>query len=346
MSAEFWDSDLAVKIRHPEWFVDRAVGKFLSPEDAVVITGFWRSGTTWLQQSIARSLNAKTVLEPLYSEFDPYGSILSQVYEPDLSRSFRIPFMPYCGERFENRDLLKEYVHQSLVSSLPGIHVRKLRYNAERTREVVRGAYSKLNYRLRDSMKTRVVVKFTRAHLLLPAISSCFNPIVLHIRRDPRAVLSSIRQTEWSWQEEIQLKDQLFEINDGRQDIFRTYSEAIYDVESMSSAAKIAAYWICLENYVQDVAEENSRLVMLNYERLCTEGNSYLASQLRNSGVNGPVSSIQLLERDSATTQSERKGTSVQERIHGWCNELSVSDREEVEFVLNRFDATPRIAAS
>ncbi len=50
--------------RHPEWGLDLCAAPFVDPSEAVVVTGFWRSGTTWLQQTLARLHNAKTVFEP------------------------------------------------------------------------------------------------------------------------------------------------------------------------------------------------------------------------------------------------------------------------------------------
>ncbi len=31
----------------------------------VLVSGFWRSGTTWVQECLAESLGAKTIFEPL-----------------------------------------------------------------------------------------------------------------------------------------------------------------------------------------------------------------------------------------------------------------------------------------
>jgi hypothetical protein len=45
--------------------VDLITGRLGAARPVVFVSGFWRSGTTWMQELLAKSLHAKTVFEPL-----------------------------------------------------------------------------------------------------------------------------------------------------------------------------------------------------------------------------------------------------------------------------------------
>ncbi|PQJ35074.1 hypothetical protein BSZ35_11130 [Salinibacter sp. 10B] len=330
MTCFYEDTNRLVCLRHPEWAIDSVIGRTLYPSEAIVVTGFWRSGTTWLLQSIARARNAKPILEPLYSEFAPYRtSVLSSTYGLDLRRSFRIPLMPYADKHFEKGSPLRAYIRRALVSSISGVYPRTPRYDAE-NKLGINGTWGKIAHRLREAMRTRVAVKFTRAHFLIPAIRNEFGPTILHIRRDPRAVVASILRTNWQWPADLSLVEQLLEVGDGREQLFREDADALRKLNRRGIAARLTGYWVCVERYVRQL-EDEGMVIPVRYERLVRHGADYLARVLPEE----TETTKDFLAEESASTQSERKDVSREKRLYGWKNELSSRNIEQVNRALD-----------
>ncbi|MBB4062387.1 sulfotransferase [Salinibacter ruber] len=310
----------------------------LRPSAAVVVTGFWRSGTTWLQQLLAEDLRAKSVLEPLYPRFHLFRDevlpeLMPQI-EVDLSL---LAFIPFCKESLDRTQILASYFKRALTSSLPGVYVRTTRYDTEK-KKGCDSLSSKVYYRIRDSLKTKVVVKFTRAHLMLPEIHSYFRPDVLHIRRDPRAVWASLKRTGWEWPREFSLVTHLLELDDGRRALFDDQSELIREIDRMGPAARIGGYWACLEQEVQRYKDSGGNFSIVTYRQLCLEGTDHLAEVLSQSHTDTSTSFE--LNRNSYSTQRSRENASLQQRVYGWKNELPGAEVRDIEQALKKLDAT------
>lgn len=327
-----------VRLRHPEWWMDSIVGSVLSSENAVVVTGFWRSGTTWLQQSLANAFHAKSVLEPLYPRFPLFRDDVLPSVKPSTGDDFSLlAFVPFVEESLDVSYPLEAYLERALTSSLPGVYVRTTRYDSEK-KDGRESLPEKVGYRIRDALKTRVVVKFTRAHLLLPEIRRLFGPTVLHIRRDPRAVWSSLKRTGWEWPREFSLATHLLELDDGRRALFDDQSELIREIDRMGPAARIGGYWACLEQEVQRYKENGGNFSIVTYKQLCLEGTDHLAEVLSQSHTD-PSTSFEL-NRNSYSTQRSRENASLQQRVYGWKNELPRAEVRDIEQALKKLDAT------
>jgi len=61
------------------------------PEETIVLFGFWRSGTTWLQETLSAELNARTVFEPL-TRHVPQASFLLRHIE-GIKGKHSIPYI-------------------------------------------------------------------------------------------------------------------------------------------------------------------------------------------------------------------------------------------------------------
>jgi len=324
-------------MKKAEYYIDVLVSLGVSPEDSTVVSGFWRSGTTWLQQSVAKLLNAKSVLEPLYPALEPYReAVLSRSKWTRDQRVSEIPFMPY-SRNLKRDDALCEYLRRSLVSSLPGVHVRTARYDAERN-ENIRSVIDKVTHRGQRALRTKVVVKFTRAHLLLQQLRSHFGGTILHIRRDPRAVIASILRTHWTWPSDFSLVAHLLQIDDGRRDFFSDQAGHLREIDAMGVPARLAAYWACVEQHVQRLEQEGT-VNPVRYERLLEERESYLKQLI--PGV--PQGSGGMLYGDSASTQEERRESSIGKRLHGWKSELSSEELDEINYVLDVFGCSTNV---
>jgi len=332
-------------VKHPEWWIDRQIAHFLDASDAVVVSGFWRSGTTWLQQSLAQALSAKSVLEPLYPRFGLFRKTVLPKLSPTPGSEFsKLAFVPFFAETGDPPQFLISYLERALTSALPGVYVRTTRYDVEEKRGID-SLVSKAVHRIRDSLKRQVVVKFTRGPLLLSVIRSHFNPTILHIRRDPRAVWASLKRTGWKWPREFSLVTHLLELDDGRRALFERHAETINRVEDMGAAARTAAYWACLEEYVQRRGVGNKNFSLLSYERLCFEGTDYLFEKLQ--GGEKPLEAFSSqLRRDSATTQHGREGTSTEKRVNGWKDELPAEEVNQIERAITMLGASDLVPDS
>lgn len=326
-------------MRHPEWWVDHLLGHMLNPSEAIVITGFWRSGTTWLLQSLARSLEAKSVFEPFHYDIDQYRSALEHDFAlPQAREGYLNMYMPYAKDGFEAKPGLKTYVRNSLTGGVtepwtqgPRIEVRK-----EADRESDWKAIDVV-YRVREALRTSIVTKFVRAHLLIPALHKTFDPVIVHLRRDPRAVIASFKRLEWTWYESLSLVDQLLKPNDGREEYFDRWREDIQRYESAPPLIRVAAYWAFVERFVDDL-DPHSRRVVLSYEELCLNPESVQEGPLRK--VVPEVPSASQMGYSSRTTQAARRETKVEERVHGWKNELDKNEIEMVESIVSNIGIT------
>ena len=305
------------------------MSSLIDPSGTIVITGFWRSGTTWLLESMASSLQAKSVFEPLHLNISSYRDTLRKSIreQPD---SYLHLFMPYV-EDAERRDAakLRQYTLRALNSSIPGFWVRRGRTNEDNAWMKRAG---RVFSRFRDAFRTRVVTKLVRGQLLISALQSWFDPIIIHLRRDPRAIVPSFDRSFSNWWHHLSLEEQLLETNDGRSSYFSTWTDEIKRIDEDGRVARLAAYWALTERFVQDV--ENSGLVSLSYERLCREGENYLCQRLNPFFEEAPVWTLQ---GDSATTFGNRRRSTLKKRIYGWKEEIEPQTIRKIEKVVRLF---------
>lgn len=334
-----------VVARHPEWWVDNFVGRvLLRPADAVVITGFWRSGTTWLLQALARAIGAKSVFEPLHYGIDRYRQVLrNDAYPlPRTDRDYLLTYMPYAGESLAEVPSLAAYIRAALTSTLMGFHARGPRMaNRRRSDRVSRWKALDVLYRLRESLRSRVAVKFVRGHLLIPALHQSFNPTVIHLRRDPRAIVSSLQRATWRWYEGISLEKQLLDPDDGRAKHFRAWTDDILRLDQAEPLMRAVAYWALLERFVDKLPDHPQR-VSVSYEDLCLYPDRVLNDTF------DPLFSNRIdahhFKIESRTTDAKRKNVSAEDRVYGWKNELKYETIRDIEKIVGTFDLTEHLA--
>jgi hypothetical protein len=338
--SDFLGAESAV-YRHPEWAVDLLVAPSVDISEAVLVTGFWRSGTTWLQQSLARIHDAKTVFEPLHPSLKTYGRCLrNERFLPKYDREYLNLHIPFVKKGMLRCSRIGEYIRLALKGVLPGLHVRNAR--PERN---ARSRIERVIDRARGAVQTRVVAKFVRAHFLIEDIHRLFRPAVMvHIRRDPRSIIASMRREDWLryWAGTLSLEDQLIRPRDGRSEYFERWHDDIRAIERRGTVARWAAYWALTERFVSEI-EEHERRIVLRYETLATEGAAYLSEKMCP-----PLSSDispEALQKDSATTSSRREGASTEERVRGWTRTLEEEEVREIEQIVAHFDMDEHLYA-
>ena len=153
---------------------DRSLALLGLSRPVLIVSGFWRSGTTWLQESFAESLGAKTVFEPL-SPMEPRRRLM-------------------LGGVLASEDVLQTFVPG------PDQEPALWRFLAAAAHGRTGSRFSlSCRRHLWESFRTRIVVKDVRLHRNLRAVHDRFDVPVVHIRRHPCAVVASLRAANWHW---------------------------------------------------------------------------------------------------------------------------------------------------
>ena len=310
--------------------IDQRVAAQIDPRDSLFMCGFWRSGTTWLQETLTTLLAAKLVFEPLYSGVHDLKAIYRRdAYLMNKKQAFLRLYMPFCSEPTLDSHPLHGFFERALRSALPGRWVRIYRRDLD------------------ESARTKVIVKCVRAQLCLRAVQNTFGMPVIHIYRDPRAVAASAEMTTWKKQfEPLSLRRQLLEPRDGRADFFGQWRDEIIHYDKQGPAARLAAYWALTEHFVQhSYADAPNRVVFVSYEDLCRRREAVVLELLQKLGVPPVGAHSQVLDADSSTTSEGRRGASVDERLAGWKHTLSPAEIASIEAIAQRFGFEDRLAS-
>ncbi|MCS4199742.1 hypothetical protein GGP93_001169 [Salinibacter ruber] len=274
-------------------------------------------------------MEAKSVFEPLHYDIDQYRGALEHDFAlPQAREGYLNMYMPYAKDGLDSRAELNTYVRNSLTGAVtePWTQGPRREVRKEAGRESDWKAIDVV-YRVREALRTSIVTKFVRAHLLIPALHKTFDPVIVHLRRDPRAVIASFKRLEWTWYKSLSLEDQLLKPDDGREEYFDRWREDIQKYESAPPLMRVAAYWAFVERFVDDLAP-HSRRVVLSYEELCLNPESVQQGPVGKIVPEAPSASQ--MGYSSRTTQAARREAKVEERVHGWKNEL---DKDEIEMV-------------
>lgn len=316
------DTRATVLARHPEWIFDAFMSAAVNPCKTVVVTGFWRSGTTWMLEALSRSLGAKPIFEPLKPDTTGYHKYVArQYFGEDESRD---AFMPFCTGSLSRQPALRAHLVRSLTGAVPGVFVRATQFSIRQSETPdSEKAFRNILSKLRDSFRTRVLTKFTRAHLLIPRLQTEFGPTVIHIRRDPRAVVESLSRQAWArWVNSISLEDHLIRVEDGRRDVFSQWRDQIRRCDRAGPVARVAGYWALVEWYVNRFA--NGDEVVLQFERI-VEADEYLCEKL------SPLTGFHVSEEDLAVESKTSVEKSKEQRLFGWKERLSTEEIEAIE---------------
>ncbi len=314
------DEKLAVEIDH-------LLANQINPADSLIVSGFWRSGTTWLQEYLAKLLAAKTIFEPFHFRVPAMKKLCKHYGLAQKSESVRELFIPYCAEAaLEPHALLYHYYDSALRADLSGHIVRLLRQEVS------------------ESYRTRVLVKFTRGQFSLHAAQNTFAMPLIHVYRDPRAVIASAKMTDWYWLfDHLSLHEQLLEVQDGRAEFFSRWAGEIRDFDH-DKISRMAAYWAITEKFLQHSFVDNQRrVVFVSYEELC-RGPELVLEILAKLRVQKALSgNFETMNGDSFSTSNQRRGASSAERISGWRKVLSRAEAETIAAIAKHFGFDERL---
>ena len=242
--------------RFTESIPDRVNSLRVNPSETVVVNGFWRSGTTWLQELIAQSMNAKRIFEPLQARAGYIDAVTQSLNLPNNSYTFRNAFMPFGSARHPFSDELTNVLHSAQKGTL--INPFLLR--------------DQKLYDIKRATKPNVVVKYVKGALLLKQLRDTYGCPVVHIYRDPRSVISSIvARKNWAEGafEALCLSDQLLNVDDGRAEYFDKYAAEIKALDKQETVHKISGYYFLTEKYLEEsFAAEPDSIAYVDFDAL------------------------------------------------------------------------------
>jgi hypothetical protein len=311
------------------YYADRLVALGADPSRSLVVSGFWRSGTTWLQESLAQLLGAKTVFEPFHFEVPAAWALLSRSQPAVKPAPVLELHMPYCGDA-ELSGELRSVFGGALRGTLAGRGTRLLRTDP------------------RECLRRRILVKLVRGHLCLRAAQRTFGMPIIHVYRDPRGVVASVLQTGWGWLfDHLRLAEQLLEPRDGRAAAFEPWREAIEEYDAQDTIVRLAAYWAITERFLRDSlpSDVGGRCLFLSYEELCRKREDFLVETVARLGLPAPPASRRraVLDQESLSTSESRRGATLEDRILGWREQLSPAQSSTIADIARRFGLADRL---
>jgi hypothetical protein len=278
---------------------------------SILINGFWRSGTTWVQQVLARSYAAKTIFEPLApsSQFP----LQKRLFGSATPTAWRESFLPLSPELLKPEDV--SYLDLAFAGCSP-------------TR-------SKFPYLCRKSVaecfSRRLVIKCVRAHCLLGYMAERYDVIPIHVSRHPCAVVASFTASDWTWNfdqvdfSHLYPDSQPFE--DARAEEER---QVLHTYSASPMTSKTAALWALMERR----ATETPGVVSIRYEDLARNPEQEFRALGRKAGfaLCKPLET----DEDSPVTFSKRKGTEIEHRLTSWKHELPLEEQNSVRSVVEK----------
>ncbi len=294
----------------------------------IVVNGFWRSGTTWLQDTLSTATNAKAVFEPFAPRAGYFCKAIPEIKPPQNDPTFINLLMPYQDHHFCEASHLKLIIDKALLDLLPHRNTQR--------------SIRPISYYSRD----RVVVKFVRASLCLKAIYNDWPVSIIHIYRDPRALIHTIMRIQY-WRaifEQLSLSKQLLQINDGRKNYFSRWENEILELDQQNLTSRLAAYWALTEKYVLDSFQDqhDHRFYIINYDEMVLGGSDYLKRVLEEMKIQFNTLALEKNWNRTSSTSVEKKFPSYgkrqsTDRLYSWKSDMHQSEQDEIRNILKRF---------
>jgi hypothetical protein len=268
---------------------------------ACLVTGFWRSGTTWLQTMMAEAFRARTIFEPLSPRHPRWWHRLRARAPGDWTDADIQAWIP----RLDDGDVsLGPRIHERIRGALAG------RADSPYSWVARNGA--------RETFRSRVVVKDVRCSLSLRAIHETHGVPIVHLRRHPCAVLASFRRLRWPWSfDDVSLA--------------RTLGTPGFDADALT---RIAACWAVTEARVDRVLGRAPWARVLEYESVIEDPEAALDGISTFLGWSREAEA----DPDPATrvTDSDRRDLPAKTRRDGWRSELTPAEIARVERIVRR----------
>jgi hypothetical protein len=272
--------------------IDRVLGFVPPSEPHVLVTGFWRSGTTWLQEALADALHAKTIFEPCSVKARPPFNCSSRF--PGRDPATQEAYMPLSFASFDRKDL------RFLDAVFSGYCYSNFTFECRRS--------------VREACRRRVVIKMVRAPFLIPNLLQRYRVRGIHITRHPCAVVDSLMRSKWDWTfEQVKFRQIFPELREAPDTVSREIG-ALMRYDKGPGFERVAAYWAVTEKYVAKIRDE--RLIKIAYETLVQRGPALFTALAEHAG--GRMNALVNMDKPSTQTSPDRQMISRRERTDSW----------------------------
>lgn len=300
--------------------VDYWLGQRVSTNRAILIHGFWRSGTTYFMEYMERLLNRRAFFEPLHFSVEqarPFHTGMGFTINGDEVKQgypFTLP-----DAKYSEHDIFYEAMFRGQVST----------------------PWTRWNRKPNHYLKKDVIVKSVRANFIAPYLMNRFGTKNIFIVRHPAGVLASIIRKKSgaytiykSVSSEKFLNLLLAEIK--KNDPEKLSKKVANAVEHYRGNAinNIILTW-CLCNYIplQYIEEGSYKPLLINYESF------FLDSVTKNKLYNylSVDRSLREMNFNSSTTKKSRKNISIQQRLYSWQQDLTEQQIKRVYKISSLF---------
>ena len=215
---------------------------------SIIVNGFWRSGTTWLQEVLAEATLAKTIFEPLSPQERLRAEAMRQLY--DVNTESLQAIFPRADEGPSLWPWLDDTFHGKVSTDWT----------------------ISLRCSVKESLRRRAVVKLVRGHFLLLDIHKRYQLPVIHVRRNPLAVASSLLRANWDWSFSHISVAKIFDLPELER----------FDQEALT---RIACCWAITERHVARQYAGAPWLRLVRYEDLREHPQLEFSSILQSIGM-------------------------------------------------------------
>lgn len=298
-----------------------------------VISGSGRSGTTWIQDVIARSNDLRTAFEPLHPSAIP--AMQNYAYKVLDQNEDAAELRDYLQRIFSGqyRDTWVDYRIRPdrLRPGLNNVSSPMALYQyLARWRKLYR--QSKV---YRKHIGKPVITKFIRASQMYGWLLQSFNMQIVHVTRHPCAVIESkLRLGGDDWDVVTELSRYI-----GQKPIYdsvvsKIEHEQIYNYDT---AGKYAIIW-CIENCL-DWSSLGDRVLNVYFETLASHDQAAWQEVITHLGLTHL--DTELLARPSQQSRPENSKRDYDKGMtSGWAARLTDTQLAEISDVLDRFNVT------
>jgi hypothetical protein len=182
-----------------------------------------------------------------------------------------------------------------------------------------------------ESFRRTIVVKDVRLQLNLETIHSRYGVSVVHLRRHPCAVISSLLSAKWPWNfDRLRLIELIAPfIHSLDTEMRATVAAGRFDADA---ASRIAAYWAITERLTERTLRERPWAIIVAYEDAvrdpaATTNDIYKLIGRRPFRPANP-------NFDSVSTIASSRGVPSQQRSHTWRSRLASADIDRIHRVV------------
>ena len=295
-----------------------------------IVAGFGRSGTTWIQDVLARSNRLRPVFEPLHPvhvagarEF-AYRYLDATTDAPELYAFLDPFFNGRYPPRWADFRIVSTHPARSAsnLASFSGLR-RYLRSQAEVIRSVIEFAPQRLH-------RNRIV-KFVRANMMLGWLSARFDARIVFVIRHPAAVILSQMGAPKTWNPRKRIQgyrsdERLLEnITDPlRSMLFRKHD----DVEAY------AVSW-CLENSVALAQAARHGIHVVHYENLLNDPTVAWSGVMKALGLSTSPDESLIRQPSQQAWGEKAKDPELVRRYDSWMNDIDASVADGIQRVMD-----------